>query len=108
MCGRPYGITLSSANHWRSAQSFMTSHVRSLPDDAAMPTSIQPVTQASPGPRAYRAFYLGSDGRVRRAEIIEAGSDDEALSLVAHIANAFGIDLWERARYLAHFPPSVG
>jgi hypothetical protein len=58
-----------------------------------MPTTIRPVTEASPGPRAYRAFYLGFDGQVKRSEIIEAESDDEALSLVARIANAFGIDL---------------
>lgn len=44
-------------------------------------------------------------GGVRRAQVIEAATDDEAQFLAARIANAFGIDLWERARHLASFPP---
>lgn len=70
-----------------------------------MPKTINLPIAASPGPRAYRAFLLGCDGRVQSAQVIEAATDDEAQSLAACIANAFGIDLLERARHLASFPP---
>ena len=70
-----------------------------------VPTTITLPTDASPGPRAYRAFLLGCNGRIRSSQMIEAATDDEAQSLAARIVNAFGVDLWERARHLASFPP---
>ncbi|MDP4024132.1 hypothetical protein Q8W71_15995 [Methylobacterium sp. NEAU 140] len=60
-----------------------------------------------PGPRVYRAFHLGRDGTVQRAEVIEARSDDEAKAIAARLVNGYGIDLWERARHLATYPPSA-
>ena len=54
---------------------------------------------------AYRAFHLGHDGAVRRAEIIQAETDEEAKAIAAALVNGHGIDLWERARFLASYPP---
>ena len=56
-------------------------------------------------PPTYRAFFLGHDGAVRRAEILEARTDDEAKALAAALVNGHGIDLWERTRFLASYPP---
>lgn len=65
------------------------------------PTSID---EPDPGPRAYRAFNLNADGRVGESRAIQAQSDDEAKAIAATMPNGHGIDLWERARYLASYP----
>lgn len=66
------------------------------------PTSID---EPDPGPRAYRVFSLSPDGRVGESRAIEARSDDEAKAIAEMLPNGHGIDLWERARYLASYPP---
>lgn len=66
------------------------------------PTSID---EPQPGLRTYRVFHLGHDGAVRRAEILEAETDDAAKAIAATLPNGHGIDLWERARFLASYPP---
>ena len=66
------------------------------------PTSID---DPDPGPRAYRVIRLSPDGTVGEANILAARTDDEAKALAATLSNGHGIDLWERARYLASFPP---
>ncbi|RTL35422.1 MAG: hypothetical protein EKK49_07375 [Rhodocyclaceae bacterium] len=60
---------------------------------------------ATPGQRAYRAFMLGEGGAIRSAVILDARTDEEARSLAAGLANTFGIDLWERTRFLGRYPP---
>lgn len=57
------------------------------------------------GPVTYRAYRLGPDGQIVSAEIVRAASDDEALAIVASMSNRFGIDLWERSRFLASYSP---
>ncbi len=42
---------------------------------------------------------------VLRTDILEAETDDAAKTLAATLPNGHGIDLWERARYLASYPP---
>jgi hypothetical protein len=66
------------------------------------PTSID---EPAPGPRMYRVFSLSADGRVGESHTIQAQSDDEAKAIASTLPNGHGIDLWERARYLASYPP---
>ena len=56
-------------------------------------------------PPTYRAFFLNHDGAVRGAQILEASTDDEAKAIAAALVNGHGVDLWERARFLASYPP---
>lgn len=53
----------------------------------------------------YRVFSLSRDGRVEKSHTIEAQSDGEAKAIAATLPNGHGIDLWERSRYLASYPP---
>ncbi len=53
----------------------------------------------------YRVFSLSVDGRVGESRTIQAQSDDDAKAIAAALPNGHGIDLWERARYLASYPP---
>jgi len=53
----------------------------------------------------YRVFNLSPDGGVRDNHTIQARTDDEAKAIAAALINGHGIDLWERARYLASYPP---
>ena len=66
------------------------------------PTSID---EPLPGPRTYCVFRIGHDGTVGKADILDADTDDEAKAMAAVLPNGHGIDLWERARYLASYPP---
>ena len=50
-------------------------------------------------------FCIGHDGTVGRANILNADTDDEAKAMAVMLPNGHGIDLWERARYLASYPP---
>ena len=65
------------------------------------PTSID---EPLPGPRTYCVFRIGHDGTVGKADILDADTDDEAKAMAAMLPNGHGIDLWERARYLASYP----
>ncbi|QGY06231.1 hypothetical protein MMSR116_17675 [Methylobacterium mesophilicum SR1.6/6] len=58
-----------------------------------------------PGSRAYRAFVLDEGGAIRSAIVLQAEIDDHARAIAATITNAFGADLWERARFLGSDPP---
>lgn len=49
---------------------------------------------------AYSARELRCESRT-----IQARSDDEAKAIASTLPNGHGIDLWERARYLASYPP---
>ena len=60
---------------------------------------------AAAGPRAYRAFVLGVGEAIRSAIVLDVQTDEEARSVAERLANAFGIDVWERTRFLGRFPP---
>lgn len=66
------------------------------------PTSID---EPAPGARIYRVFSLSADGTVGESHTIQAQNDDEAKAIASTLPNGHGIDLWERARYLASYPP---
>lgn len=53
----------------------------------------------------YRVFSLSADGRVEASQMLDAQSDDKAKAIAATLPNGHGIDLWERSRYLASYPP---
>ena len=52
----------------------------------------------------YCVFRIGQDGTVGKADILDADTDDAAKAVAAMLSNGHGIDLWERARYLASYP----
>jgi hypothetical protein len=60
-----------------------------------------------PGITTYRAFHLDDQGRITLSVIIDARSDEEAIGKAGFLENAYGIDLWERARHLGTFPPRI-
>ena len=70
-----------------------------------MSTSPTSTDEPSPGLPTYRAFFLGHDGVIRSTRIIEAPTDDEAKAVASTLPNGHGVDLWERARFLASYPP---
>lgn len=65
----------------------------------------EPVPGALPDLATYRVFRVSAQGDVLGSEIISAQSDDEAMSKARVLANGHGIDLWERSRFLASYPP---
>jgi hypothetical protein len=66
------------------------------------PTNNRPPQLGRP---TYRVFLLKADGGIFSAEIIEAQSDDEAKAIASAMTNGHGVDLWERGRFLASYPP---
>ncbi len=66
-----------------------------------------PNLDAAPGIPHYHAFRLGAEGAVAATETIAARTDDEAMEIVRSWTNAYGIDLWERGRLIASFPPRL-
>lgn len=57
------------------------------------------------GSRTYRVYRLDYGGLIRSAELIQARSDDEAKAIAGTIVNGHGLELWDRARHLADYPP---
>lgn len=64
-----------------------------------------PHLNAPPGILSYRAFCLDAGGGISASITVEAQSDAEAIGIVDVWSNANGIDLWERGRLIASFPP---
>ncbi len=52
---------------------------------------------------AYRAFLLDANGRVLKAVIIDALSDEDAVELAYKLVDGHAIELWERERVIAKF-----
>ena len=50
---------------------------------------------------AYRAYMIGDDNKVRSATVIEAESDQEAISLSRQLVDGHAIELWDRGRFVA-------
>ncbi|CAO4175238.1 hypothetical protein EEDFHM_02657 [Methylorubrum populi] len=69
-----------------------------------MVTALVGAFAPDPGPLAYRAIRLTSSGGVEGVEHIDARDDAEAIALTSRMANAYGVDLWERGRFLDSFP----
>ncbi|MBD8909460.1 hypothetical protein [Methylorubrum zatmanii] len=69
-----------------------------------MVTAFVDILHPDPGPLAYRAIRLSASGGVEGIEHIAARDDAEAAALTSRMANGYGIDLWERGRFLDCFP----
>lgn len=53
----------------------------------------------------YRAYPLDLGGGVQPPLILDAEDDETAKAMAACLNNAHGLELWERNRLLAVFPP---
>ena len=51
----------------------------------------------------YRLYSVGADGHFVGAINIEAGDDDEASKKAQESVNGHGLELWERAHFIARF-----
>lgn len=67
---------------------------------------------AFPDPRAtprrlpeYRAYHFNRSGSIETAHPIQAASDSQASQHARALANLHGIELWDRARFIARFGP---
>jgi hypothetical protein len=54
----------------------------------------------------YRIFFLNDKGHVARpATIVECPDDEAALAQAQQFINGRAVEVWERARLVAHFDP---
>ncbi len=56
----------------------------------------------------YRAYRFAPDGSVRSTVVIEAGTDAEAAERALHLSEGDRVELWSRARFVAHIGPLDG
>jgi len=56
----------------------------------------------------YRAYRFAPDGSVRSTVVIEASTDAEAAECALHLSDGDRIELWSRARFIAHIGLSDG
>lgn len=56
----------------------------------------------------YRAYRFASNGSARAAILIEADTDAEAAERALHLSDGDRIELWSRARFVAHVGPMDG
>ena len=54
--------------------------------------------------RMYRLYCLGDEGRIERAEWIEAENDDEAKAIILAQNLCLPCEIWERGRFVARIP----
>ncbi|MCJ2049212.1 hypothetical protein [Methylobacterium sp. J-070] len=53
----------------------------------------------------YRAYRFAPDGSVRSTILIEADTDAEAAERALHLSDGERVELWSRARFVAHVGP---
>ena len=72
-----------------------------------MPDSFVHSLEYHPAQRqmTYRAYELTPEGGLCSVEILNVGSDDEAQAFAAAMRSPYGIELWERGRFLGRFEP---
>ncbi|MGH1575141.1 hypothetical protein ACRAWG_36460 [Methylobacterium sp. P31] len=56
----------------------------------------------------YRAYRFAPDGSVRSTIPIEAATDAEAAERALHLSDGDRVELWSRARFVAHVGPPDG
>lgn len=56
----------------------------------------------------YRAYRFAPDGSVRATIPIEADTDAEATDRALHLSDGDRVELWSRARFVAHVGPLDG
>lgn len=56
----------------------------------------------------YRAYRFAPDGSVRSTIPIEAATDADAAERAFHLSDGDRVELWSRARFVAHVGPLDG
>lgn len=56
----------------------------------------------------YRAYRFAPDGSVMATILIEAETDAEAAERALHLSDGDRVELWSRARFVAHIGPLDG
>jgi hypothetical protein len=56
----------------------------------------------------YQAYRFAPDGSVRATILIEADTDAEAAERALHLSDGDRVELWSRARFVAHVGPLDG
>lgn len=55
----------------------------------------------------YRVYFLSSEGRIRRAEDIDAANDEDAIQFARELDHrGFSLEIWDRGRRLPITIPS--
>ncbi|MGX9984649.1 hypothetical protein [Methylobacterium fujisawaense] len=75
-----------------------------MADVVSFPTDRRSSCTISP----YRAYRFAPDGSVRATILIEAETDAEAAERARHLSEGDRIELWCRARFVAHVSPMDG
>ena len=75
--------------------------------DSFMPDSLVPLSERprTPRERTYRAYTLTSEDGLASVEILDAEDDGEAVALASVLPSRYGIELWERGRFLGGVAP---
>lgn len=56
---------------------------------------------------AYRAYVIGSDGRIETSTYIEAAADEDAIEQARLLVDGQTIELWDRGRRIISFSPRI-
>ncbi|MGH1571034.1 hypothetical protein ACRAWG_10500 [Methylobacterium sp. P31] len=75
-----------------------------MADVVSFPTDRRSSCTISP----YRAYRFASDGGVKSTILIEADTDAEAAERALHLSDGDRVELWSRARFVAHVGPLDG
>ena len=75
-----------------------------MEDVVSFPTDHRSSCTISP----YRGYRFAPDGSVRATILIEASTDAEAAERALHLSDGDRVELWSRARFVAHVGPLDG
>jgi hypothetical protein len=56
--------------------------------------------------RCYRVYRLDAADRIDHADVIQAVSDEDAITQVHGLLSSRSLELWERGRFIRRFDPS--
>jgi hypothetical protein len=56
--------------------------------------------------RCYRVYRLDAADRIDHADVIQAVSDEDAITHVHGLLSSRSLELWERGRFIRRFDPS--
>jgi hypothetical protein len=53
----------------------------------------------------YRAFLVNAAGRIYFAHVLDCETDEQAIAAAQKYVDGTGVQLWDRSRKIAEFPP---
>jgi hypothetical protein len=56
--------------------------------------------------RLFRAYHMGATGGIERVEVVEAEDEDNAVEAARALQNEWGIEVWDRARFVGRIDPT--